>query len=163
MVNTTLMLARSRLACGGAAILALLSGSLAFPAAAEPDLAVHDAWARAPSVPGRNGAAYMTLVNDGATERRLVGVAAAASERAELHRSVMDDGVMKMIPKDAIAVPACGRTALEPGGFHVMLIGATESVKAGATIPLTLRFADGTTRRVTADVVGPGQTPDMAE
>lgn len=132
-------------------------------AAAGSELTVRDAWARAPAVPGRNGAAYMTLDNDGASARRLVAVETDASARAELHRSIMDDGVMTMVEQDAIAVPAGGTTVLEPGGFHIMLMGAKESVEAGTTLALTLRFADGATRRVTADVVGPGQTPDTGE
>jgi copper(I)-binding protein len=154
----------SRIACSGAAILALLlSVTVSATAAAEPGLTIRDAWARAPAVPGRNGAAYMTLVNEGEAARRLVAVDTEASKRAELHRSIMDDGVMTMVEQDAIAIPAGGTTVLKPGDFHIMLMGATESVKAGTTIPLSLRFDDGTIRHVTADVVGPGQTPDITQ
>lgn len=164
VVNTALRIRSSRLACGGAATLALLASAALIPTAtADSGLTIRDAWARAPAVPGRNGAAYMTLVNTSGAERHLVAVETAASARAELHRSIMDDGVMKMVEQDAIPVPAGETTALEPGGFHVMLVGAKESVKAGTTIPLSLRFADGTCRRVTAEVVGPGRTPEMGE
>jgi len=165
MVNAPLTTRRSRRACGGSAIVVLLLSVVwaGMAGAGESGVTIRDAWARAPAVPGRNGAAYLTLVNRGDAAHRLVAVETAASERAELHRSVMADGVMKMMARESIAVPAGETTVLEPGGFHIMLIGASDSVEAGSTIPLTLRFAEGATRRVRADVVGPGRTPDMAE
>ena len=42
--------------------------------------------------------------------------------------------------KGGAAVPAKGRLALAPGGGHVMLMGLKSGLKAGGTVPLTLKF-----------------------
>ncbi len=147
-----------------ALLLAMAFHAPAAPQAVAADtLAVRDAWARAPAVPGRNGAAFLTLVNTGAREIRLVRAESPAAARVELHRSVTADGVMKMVPQAAIPVPAGGTTVLEPGGLHLMLIHADARVKSGARIDLTLHFESGMRRRVRARVVAPGRTPDMAD
>lgn len=39
-----------------------------------------------------------------------------------------------------IEVPAGGRTELEPGGFHVMLVGLKQDFSPGDTVSVTLRF-----------------------
>ena len=154
-------------ACRPLVALLLVQAALAAaprPAMAEADgLSVRDAWARAPAVPGRNGAAFLTMVNKGESVRSLVGAETPAAERVELHRSVMEDGVMKMIPQDAIPVPPGGATVLEPGGLHLMLIQAKPQVKAGRSIELTLHFRNADSRSLRARVVAPGRTPDMAE
>ncbi len=142
---------------------ALAAAAQGRAAAEDGQLSIRDAWARAPAVPGRNGAAFLTLVNTGAQEIRLVGAETPAAARVELHRSVMADGVMKMVPQDAIPVPAGETTVLRPGGLHLMLIRADARVKSGATIDLTLHFRSAESRSVRARVVAPGRTPDMAE
>jgi hypothetical protein len=130
------------------------------PHAAE-DVVISDAWARAPAVPGRHGAAFMHLEN--ATDRviRLVGAESEAVKRIELHLTTMSDGVMKMTEQDAIEIPAKGMTKLAPGGYHLMLMGADETVRAGETLRLTLDFDTAGSRTVTADIVGPGERADM--
>ena len=45
-----------------------------------------------------------------------------------------------MRPVADIPVPAGQTVRLRPGGLHVMLIGLTEPLRQGATVPLTLRF-----------------------
>ena len=42
---------------------------------------------------------------------------------AELHRTTIENEVMKMEPVPVIEVPARGSVALEPGGYHIMLMG----------------------------------------
>jgi copper(I)-binding protein len=52
----------------------------------------------------------------------------------------MGDGEMGMRPVDAIALPAGTAVALEPGGYHIMLIGLVAPLEAGTTIKVTLTF-----------------------
>ena len=104
------------------------------------DIAVEGAWARETTLGARAGAVYLTIDNGGDTDDRLVGAASEAAGRAGLHTHLMEDGVMKMRPVEAVDVPAHGGAALKPGGFHVMLTGLKERLKQGATFPLTLDF-----------------------
>ena len=124
-------------------------------------LHVGDAWARAPVGAGRTSAAFLTLYNIGDAGRRLVAAASPAAERVELHRSAMQDGVMRMRPVEAIAVPAAGHAKLRPGGLHLMLVG-TAVLQPGGTVELTLRFADGAARTLQMPVLQAGTTPAAA-
>lgn len=61
-------------------------------------------------------------------------------------------GMMTMQEVDSIAIPAGGTIALEPGGYHIMLLGLTEDLVVGDTIEVTLNFESGATETVTAEV-----------
>jgi copper(I)-binding protein len=52
----------------------------------------------------------------------------------------MDEGVMQMEHIPGLEVPAKREVLLEPGGYHVMLIGVNTSLALGDTLPITLRF-----------------------
>ncbi|PHP65946.1 hypothetical protein CSC94_16645 [Zhengella mangrovi] len=124
-----------------AALAALAGGHAAL--AAGPSLSLQDAWFRM-VVPGRPAAGYFTLRNDGDTRATLVGAASPACGMASLHRSMESDGVVKMVPVEAIAVPAHGELRFAPGGYHVMCMQPAAAMAPGAAVSLTLRFADGT-------------------
>ena len=99
-----------------------------------------DAWARETPPGVSNGAAYVTLVNEGAVKDRLIAARGAVSERVELHRHLMEGDVIMMRQVEGIDVDAGGRTALKPGGGHLMLIGIKRPLVAGERFPLTLAF-----------------------
>lgn len=60
--------------------------------------------------------------------------------RAELHRSLSSDGIMRMPPVESIDIPAGGPVDLSPGGFHVMLVDLEQPLVQGTSFPLTLSF-----------------------
>lgn len=101
--------------------------------------AIESPWVR-PTAPGAKvGGAFMTLVG-GAQADRVVGASSPAAAVVELHTHIMEGGVAKMRAVPAIDVPAGGRVELKPGGLHLMLINLKAPLKAGESIPLTLRF-----------------------
>ena len=102
------------------------------------DLVVERPWARESVT--RTGAAYLTVRNDGDADDRLIGISSEVADRAELHESDMQDGVMRMRAVEAVEVPAGGQAALEPGGLHVMLIGLKAPLEEGGSFALTLVF-----------------------
>jgi copper(I)-binding protein len=61
-------------------------------------------------------------------------------------------GMMTMQEVSAIAIPAGETIALEPGGFHVMLLDLAEDLNAGDSIEVTLSFENGYEETVTAEV-----------
>jgi hypothetical protein len=128
-----------------AAVAAFLGlGAMSVPVAAHDfkggDIVVDHPWARATVGTSRPGGAYMTLINKGKTADRLIGAESANAARVELHRSVMEGGMMRMLPVEAIDVPAGGEVDLAPGGYHLMLTGLKAPLAAGARVPLTLVF-----------------------
>ncbi len=88
----------------------------------------------------KSGGAFMTIRNKGGDGDRLVAAKTPVSQKTELHRSLMEDGVMKMRAVGAIDVPAGGMAMLKPGGYHVMFMGLQAPLKEGASFPLTLVF-----------------------
>jgi copper(I)-binding protein len=103
---------------------------------------------------GSTSAAYMVLRSRGGADT-LLAVATDVAEVVELHTVERDGDIMRMRPVQQIEVPAGGTTALEPGGFHVMLIGLRRDLQAGDTIRLTLTFANAGDVLVEAPVRAP--------
>ncbi|MBL3610514.1 copper chaperone PCu(A)C [Rhodovulum sulfidophilum] len=131
----------------------LIALAPALPAIAG-DIAVEGAYARASSAMAQSGAAFMTLVNTGAEDDRLIAAASDAAERVELHTHVSDaNGVMRMIEvEDGFRVPAHGHHDLRRGGDHVMLLGLTRPLTEGDIVGLTLTFEKAGTVEVDAPV-----------
>jgi copper(I)-binding protein len=131
------------------------------------DIAIREPWVRASLGNAPNSAAYMTLETTGASPDRLIGGSTPAAERVELHTHIMEGGVAKMRPIDAIEVAPGAPTVLAPGGAHVMLSGLTRKLEAGTTVPLTLVFehAGAVTLKVPVQGVmagaGPGHDGEM--
>ncbi|WP_022686794.1 copper chaperone PCu(A)C [Sphingomonas phyllosphaerae] len=122
---------------------------------------VKDAYIRLAAVPGRPAAGYF-MMRGGAKDATLVKVEAAGVPRAELHGSRMTgNGMATMDSLPNVPVPTGADVAFAPGGRHVMLFDVPASVRAGATLPLTMRFADGSSTAVPAKVIAAGDAaPD---
>jgi periplasmic copper chaperone A len=102
---------------------------------------VVNAMARSSPMVGSNGAAYLTVLNGTETEDRLLSAESPAAGAVELHETVHDNGVMRMAQaENGFELPAGSSLELKPGGKHIMLIGLVNSLVAGETVSLTLRF-----------------------
>nr|WP_295659954.1 copper chaperone PCu(A)C [Polymorphobacter sp.] len=142
----------------GLLIVAMVMGTV--PAEATTAPRVTAAWVRLAAVPGRPAAGYFTL-SAGAAPVELVGVVSPLA-RIELHGMSMAGGVMRMDALPSVRVAANERTSFAPGGRHLMLFNLPASVKPGATVPLTFRFASGTTIAVDAVASAAGADAPMA-
>lgn len=88
------------------------------------------------------GAAYFGLNNLGKTDDRLVKVDTNVAKAAEIHTMEMRGDVMKMREVDGIDLKAGSRLTMgSGGGYHIMLVGLTQPLKAGDRFPMTLTFA----------------------
>ena len=137
MVGMLMVVALTAAACGAAA-----------------EVEVSDVWGRPSPAVATNGAFYMVITNNADTADHLVSAASDACGVAELHESMMSDGVMSMSPVDAagIEVPAGGQTMLEVGGLHVMCIDKQADFVAGETFELSLEFENAGTVVVEAEI-----------
>lgn len=156
------MKTRSRTSAVLAVVTALLLSACA--AAADPsgdgEIAIDDV--RTPVPAGPNGAVYMTLTNRSDTADRLIGASTDVAETVQLHETRMEDGSMQMQQLDGIDVPADGQAVLEPGGYHVMLIGVDQELAEGDTVDLTLSFERADDRQVIAEVIALGGQAEPA-
>jgi copper(I)-binding protein len=60
-----------------------------------------------------------------------------------LHKSESAGGTMKMMDVASVPVPGGTDIAFAPGGYHLMCMNTKPAMKPGATVPVTLDFADG--------------------
>ena len=126
------------------------------------DLKLIAPWVRA-SVPGQvNGAGYVQIDNKAKQGDRLVSASASGVNRVELHTIITENGVAKMREVTGIDVPASGSVKLSPGGFHIMFLGLTEPFKAGATVPVTLKFEKAGEVKVNFEIKSPTYNPGAA-
>lgn len=116
--------------------------SFALPAFADPQIAIEDAYARSAGANAMAGAAFMTIVNTGDQDDRMIGARATVSKVVELHTHIENDqGVMQMVEvKEGFPVPAGGKHMLARGGDHVMFMGLTEPFEQGKVLSVTLVF-----------------------
>jgi copper(I)-binding protein len=140
-----------------AASIALLAAALwlGAPASAAERLRASDAVVRLPAVGGRPAAGYVTL-HGGVRDDELVSAASPLAERVELHGNSMAGGVMRMNALPSVRVRAGQQVAFSPGGMHMMIFGLRADAKAGAAVPLRLKFRSGAEVRVDAVAVAPG-------
>ena len=115
-------------------------------------LSVREAWVR-PAPPGAHmTAAYMVIANPGRAPAFLTGVSSPAFGEAEVHATVIIDGVSRMRHQPRVEVPPGGELALAPGGLHVMLMQPLDGMPAEGDVGLVLEFEDGRTLSIEAPV-----------
>ena len=112
--------------------------------AATSKLMLSNQWMRL-ILPSRPVAGYFTLSNPTAKTQTLVGAASPACGRLMLHQSQHDSGQERMVMVKNIAIAAHGTVTFAPGGYHLMCMPPGKDIRKGYSVPVTLRFADGTT------------------
>ena len=150
-LTATVMLA-SAMALGGAAAAARSAAPV--PSGSPSSLSVDGAWVRVSPMVDLPDAGYMVIHNVGTTDTALVGVTTPAARVVELHETAptSSGGMMMMQPLGSIPVPAGSAVALQPGGYHLMLIDLAAPLPAGASVDMTLTFQDGTVLTASAMV-----------
>ncbi len=110
-------------------------------------------WMREQADKGAMSAAYFTLCNGGMTPVTLRGVSSFLAGRAEMHETRRDaSGVVSMAPMPSLTLLPGEEVRFEPGGKHVMLMNLAEPITDGALAKLSLRFDDGMSLTVDADI-----------
>lgn len=123
-------------------------------AKSEWNIAIKDAWAR-PTKAGMMSAAYFTIHNVGSVPDSLVQVSSSASEDVQIHLSYMNDGIMVMEEQPFVAIQASEQIPFQPGGYHIMIIQATNDMEEGDSISLSLYFKSGMIIEETIQVGNP--------
>jgi copper(I)-binding protein len=120
---------------------------------------VADAWVRGTVPQQQASGAFMRITS--AEGGKLVAVTSPVAATVEVHEMKMDGGVMKMGAVPSLDLPAGQAVELKPGGYHVMLMGLKQQLKAGDQVPLTLtvegKGGQKETLQVTAPVKALGQ------
>lgn len=129
----TVFAAVSRSLVSRTLVVALLAG-VSLSAVAQTR--VEDPWVR-PTVAGQpSSGAFMRITAD--TDSTLLSVTSPVAKDVQIHEMSMTNDVMRMGPVDAVPLPAGKTVALDPDGYHVMLMGLNGQIKEGDQVPLTL-------------------------
>lgn len=111
---------------------------------------VDGAWSRA-SAPGQDSAMVDFSISS-KQAATLVGASSPACNSVELHSMTHEGGVMKMREVKSLELPAGKRINLGESGYHLMLIGLKAPLKAGETVPLTLKVRTADKRETKVEV-----------
>ena len=118
-------------------------------AAAAP--VVTGAWVRPPAGMDRPAAGYMVIANPGGQPDALVAASSTVATSVEVHETTTMSGMTGMQPVAKIAIPAGGSVKLEPGGYHLMLMGV-KTLTVGDTVEIVLTFEKAGKVTVKAEV-----------
>jgi periplasmic copper chaperone A len=135
-------------------VIALLLAVFSLPVLAG-NLSVTGAWLRL--LPGNLPlAGYAHVNNNSGHTLTLTGASSPEFSDAQLHRSIVRNGMDEMLRLDSITIEAGKILNLAPGGYHLMLFGRKHALHAGQRVPVTLKFSDG--KHFTAEFVVQGAT-----
>jgi copper(I)-binding protein len=127
-----------------AALVAVISSG----SANADSLVISDAWARATPPGAVTAAAYLNIRNQDNADR-LVGARSAAAREVQIHTTIREGAMMKMVQLDALPIPGGRETTLGPGGNHLMLVDIEQPLRPGEVVAMTLTFENAGDRVVT--------------
>lgn len=105
------------------------------------DLELSSAFTRAMPPRAVTGGGFLTIVNKGDQDDRLVSVSSLVAEHTELHvMSIVDDVMRMQSQPEGFVVLAGEITELKPGGKHIMFINVETPFTKGSDIKVVLHF-----------------------
>jgi copper(I)-binding protein len=104
------------------------------------NITIQRAWARATPNGATVGVVYMTLVNKGMADDRLLSAMTPIAQKVQFHSATNENGVMQMRELSSITIHPGSLVSLKPGAMHMMMIGLKQALKEGQTFPLALDF-----------------------
>lgn len=126
------------------------------PAASLGPLQIVKPWARSSSSHPDIAGGYMTVVNDGETDR-LVSASCPAAGSLEIHAIRVKGPVLEMRKMDdGLVIPPANQQILKPRGYHLLMSGLASPLAVGSKLPITLVFEKAGSVTVDFAVEAPG-------
>jgi len=133
-------------------ILAFLFSLFVLQTAIAGNIEVTGAWVREAPPTSRVLAGYMNIKNNTNNAIKLIAVSSDISKRTEMHNTVIENNMARMVELKQLSIASQKQTAFKPGGQHLMLMGISKPVRAGDVVTLQLKFENGVEKTVKADV-----------
>lgn len=126
------------------------------PAAALGPLQIVKPWARSSSTEPDVAGGYMTVDNQGESDR-LVSATCAAAGSIDIQAIRVKGPVLEMRKvAEGIVIPPANQQVFKPRGYHLLLRGLTAPLAAGTSLPITLVFEKAGIVTVRFAVQAPG-------
>jgi copper(I)-binding protein len=123
-------------------VLSLVLFSQATLSFAGTTLQVRDAWIpQAPPVADVM-AAYFEIANTGDKAVTVTGVSCAAFNGVMMHKTIIKDGMSRMVHQGDLTVAPKSTVKFQRGGLHLMLMGPKHGFKVGDKVPMVLETRD---------------------
>lgn len=119
---------------------------------AQENILIHNAWINEAPPNAHVNAGYFEIENHQQHAITLVQVSSEEYERIDIHRSVVSDGVAKMVLQKSVIIAANTALTFVPGDYHLMLHHPRKQFRAGQQIQLSLMFANGKEMTVMAEI-----------
>jgi copper(I)-binding protein len=98
-------------------------------------------------------AAYMVLTNNDDSPHTITRIDSPEFSSSQIHRTVVEDGIAKMLPVEQLVLPAGDSVTLEPGGMHLMLFDPSRPLKDGDIVDLVIHDDAGESVTISVPVV----------
>jgi copper(I)-binding protein len=130
--------------------LTLAALALCAVVSARAQVRVDDPWVRTTVPEQKTTGAFMALT--AAQGGKLVAASSPVATSVEVHEMKMEGDIMRMRAVPSVPLPAGQRVDFKSGGYHLMLLGLKQPVKAGDVVPLTLVVEDAAGKRENVEV-----------
>jgi copper(I)-binding protein len=102
-----------------------------------------DAWVRAMPPGMKMTAGFGKLSNPEPAAIEITSFASRSFADVSLHRTEVHDGISKMREVPVLSLAAGETVALEPGGYHLMLMMPTGEIQPGQSVEVEMTTSDG--------------------
>jgi copper(I)-binding protein len=121
----------------------ILAPTLVPAASEEAGVSVRDAWIRE-TPPGMTMmAGYMALRNNTSRPQVLVAASSPGFATVMMHRTIVKDGMARMVHASQIELTPNASLIFAPGGYHLMLMNPKRALRAGDPVVINLEFRGG--------------------
>jgi len=116
----------------------LLLGSISLAYAQLP--IIEDHWLRAAPPNANMMAAYGKVINASDNDRHLVGAYSPAFSMTEIHKTIITDGIARMVHQPELLIKPGDSISFKPGGLHIMLMHPIIKYDLGDLIKINLIY-----------------------
>ena len=117
------------------------------------EIIIKDPWIRAVPPSSKNTALFMTIVNKSDKQDSLISVKTDIAKMVMIHKTVEENGIMKMKHVDNLFIPPHSEVKLKPGGLHIMIMGLKRPIKEGEKVKINLFFKNSGNIEILAPVL----------
>ncbi len=104
---------------------------------------IEEAWIREAPPISQVQAGYAIINNNRNHDVKLIAASSPAFGKIEFHKTVLENGLSKMIHQPSITILSKNHVILKPEGMHMMLFNPVKPLRAGEKVNVTFQFNDG--------------------